>query len=351
MRSALYYPHTTVRNEHLIKTALLLWDRLEYIVPWPRFRPHYGNRDVERAMDLIGVPHTPDEDEKRETHARLEELVSRRLPPQFYFRQQRGYPHDHYEVHPQKFLPESWVLLEKANLSGELLPNSDYPLSELGGLTVMSILADCCAGTTRSRITDRGDAYATVATFLGNDPSGPKITKADAHGQLVPIGLKVIDTSRVSIDALVNLRRREATESGHTLRDLRHRYVDSLETYVSRLVHVRTTNADAKEVQRQFADDMRTDLNDLRAELGFARKEVWFSKEIIALATTAVGTVASWLYGAPLALEGVITAVGLPVTIGGLLGTRNTYLKKRQAVMKEHPMAYLLEAQRHGLGG
>jgi hypothetical protein len=349
MRSALYYPHTTVRNEHLAKTALLLWDHLEYIVPWPHFRSHHESRGIAKAMELIGRPHCPGDDEKQEAHTRLKEVVSRKLPPQFYFARRSGLRVDEqYEMYPEKLSPDSWDLLRNARLSGKLLPNSDYPLSEFGGLMVMSILADCCAGTTRSRITDRGNAYATLAGFLGNDPTGPKVRKADAHGQLVPISLKVIDTSRVSIDALIRLRKREEKESGHTLRDLRHRYVDGLEVYVDRLVNQKATKADAMEIQRQFANDMKADFKDLRAELGFARNEVFLSKEFFATVLTATGTVASWLYGAPLALEGVITAAGVPAAIGGLLGVRNKYLKERQSVMKKHPMAYLYEARRHG---
>ena len=186
---------------------------------------------------------------------------------------------------------------------------------------VMSILADCCAGTTRSRVTDRGNAYATLAGFLGNDPSGPKIRKADAHGQLVPISLKVIDTSRIDIGALIRLRRREQKESGHTLRDLRHRYVDGLESYVSKLANEKATKADATEIQRQFANDMKADFKDLRAELGFARNEVFLSKEFVATVLTATGTVASWLYGVPLALEGIITAAGVSCSNWQSLGS------------------------------
>jgi hypothetical protein len=49
MRSALYFPHTRVSDVGLIKTALLLWDNLEYIVPWRDFRVQYSNRRVAEA--------------------------------------------------------------------------------------------------------------------------------------------------------------------------------------------------------------------------------------------------------------------------------------------------------------
>jgi len=350
MRSALYYPHTSIRNEHLVKTALLLWDHLEYIVPWPHFHAHHGGHDIRRAMELIGLPHCPADDEKEETHTRLKELVRRKLPLQFYFNRDHRDWHDApYEIYPEKLFPESWRLLRDARMSGKLLPNSDYPLTELGGLLVMSILADCCAGTTRSRVTDRGEAYATVSGFLGNSPGGPKIRKADAHEQLVAISLKIINVSRLDIQTLIRLREREAKEVGHTLRDLRHRYVDGLEAYIARIVNEKTTKADAAEIRRQFADDMKGDLKDLQAELGFARKDALLSKEFLVTGLAAIGTVASWLFSTPVNLGDVFTAAGAPVTIGGLLATRNKYLKDRAATLKKHPMAYLYETGLQGL--
>jgi hypothetical protein len=355
MRSALYYPHTHIQNESLIKTALLLWDRLEYIVPWDHFRSRYKERWIAEAMELIGVPHCPDPDEQREAHMRLEEFVQRRLPGEFYLSRgpgrRRSFDQEEpYEMYPEKLLPESWETLHKARMAGKLLHSSDYPLTEYAGLTVMSILADCCAGTTRSRVTDRGDAYATVAGLLGNKPDAPKVKKPDAHAQLVPISLNVIDAGAIDLGALIKLRKREEKESSSSLRDLRHRYLDGLEGYVARLADTTTTKADAKEIQRQFADDMKRDLKDLKTELGFARTDVFTSNKFIAIVVTGVGTAASWLAGMQLPLEGVITLGGAPVAIGGLLAVRNKYLKEREAILKKHPMAYLYEAGRPGLG-
>jgi hypothetical protein len=348
VRSALYYPHTTIRNHDLIRTGLLLWDRLEFIVPSDHYRPHYPSKRIAEAMELIGVGHRPNDEEKRDAHQNLRQAVARKLPPQFYFDRRAPFSAMNkdmrlgeigaiYEMYPEKLFHRTWQMLRRAQLS------EDYQLSAAGGLMVMSALADSCAGTTRSRVTDEGDAYATVAGLLGNNPGGPAIKKADAHGQLVAISLKVIDTSTVSIERLIQLRKREATETGHTLRDLRHRYQNGLETYAVRLLNERVTKADASEILRECEDDMKTDLRDLRAELGFARRDALLSKEILAFALTAVGTAASWLFGVPVALEGVVTAAGAPVAIGGLLAARNKYLKERRSILKEHPMAYLYE--------
>ena len=84
MRSALYYPHTTIESADLVKSALFLWDRLEFIVPWEEFRPSYDDPNLARAMELIGAPRYPSDAEKSEAHEHVADLVSRTLPPKFY---------------------------------------------------------------------------------------------------------------------------------------------------------------------------------------------------------------------------------------------------------------------------
>ena len=139
---------------------------------------------------MIGLPHLPDELEKQETHTRIEELLGRRLPPQLYYHTSRDF-NDRFEMFPQKLLPETWDLLRRGRMAGKLMRNLDFPLSEPGGLMIMSILADGCAGGTRSRVTDRDDAYATLSGFLGNIPDAPPANKSEAYGSLVPLSVRV----------------------------------------------------------------------------------------------------------------------------------------------------------------
>src|SRR5713101_2612651 len=91
MRRALYYPHTEIpetrEGERILKRALLLWDKLEYIAPYSDFRPYYADHSFNEAIELIGLPHVPDEAEKRDVHEQVEELVTRpNLPDVFYYR-------------------------------------------------------------------------------------------------------------------------------------------------------------------------------------------------------------------------------------------------------------------------
>lgn len=56
MLFALYYLHATVRDPSLLKTDLLLWDRLEFDTPSPncKLKFHDGNKDVDETLEIVG---------------------------------------------------------------------------------------------------------------------------------------------------------------------------------------------------------------------------------------------------------------------------------------------------------
>jgi hypothetical protein len=154
MRSALYYPHTEIRSEGLLKTSLMLWDRLLVIVPFADFKPHYDSPESRKSFELIGKCHSPSDSEKKQAHDLVEDFATRPLPDAFsYFSVQD--PNEIYEVYPQKLLPETWRILQQAGLAGAPLADADYPTTGPTGLSLMSLLADCCAGDTLVRVTDR----------------------------------------------------------------------------------------------------------------------------------------------------------------------------------------------------
>ena len=51
MRSALYYPHTKIRSEELLKSSLLLWDKVSSIVPWQHFDEKYPDPPCRRQSN------------------------------------------------------------------------------------------------------------------------------------------------------------------------------------------------------------------------------------------------------------------------------------------------------------
>lgn len=72
MLVALYYPHTAIRSKNLLKTALLLWDSVECIVPRSNWRMEapFKEKYYNEAIDLIVRPHVPNQQQKN--HANIE---------------------------------------------------------------------------------------------------------------------------------------------------------------------------------------------------------------------------------------------------------------------------------------
>ena len=344
MRSALYYPHSSIGSENILKTALLLWDNIEYIAPWQGFRPEYATRAQAEAAEIIARERVPSVEEKKKAHEEIEEFATRTLPEAFMFQgvEQNG----DYEIYPQKLLPETWHLLREMHIAGDPRQNLDIPFSAPTGLSLMSILADCCAGKTRARVTDRADAYAFVTNLLqGDSENKTEPVGQEANECFVAITLNVVDASTIDLSRLVELRKREQKSGGHAIRDLRHRYVDRMESYAKATTETVGTKSDAEELKRQLTDNMKDDLAALKDELKFARNDVLFSREMITAAVAAVGTIAALALGAAPVLEGVITATGAPITVGGLFATRNKFLSTRKSLLQKHPMAYLYELQ------
>lgn len=122
------------------------------MVPWDGFRPDFHDRDHARAFELIGVPHVPSYEEKKQAHEIVEDFATRALPEAFSYISMDY--RDDWPVHPEKLLPETWHMLRATGLAGRQSPRSGIPVTEPTGLSLLSILADCCAGQSFARITD-----------------------------------------------------------------------------------------------------------------------------------------------------------------------------------------------------
>src|ERR1017187_6504467 len=122
MRSALYYPHTTIANESILKRALLLWDKIEYISPWQGYGPDYGDPLFAEAAEIVAMPHVPSPEEQTQAHHQIEDLATSSLPDAFYFHSREA--KRDYEIYPQKFLPETWRLLRQVQMAGDPRANS-----------------------------------------------------------------------------------------------------------------------------------------------------------------------------------------------------------------------------------
>src|SRR6202790_4059281 len=238
MRSALYYPHTEVKSIGLLKTSLLLWDWLEYIVPWEHYEPNYAKYpSCGKAMALIGERHYTSDQEKEQADEVMESLVHGGLPPSFYIgaSDYAAVPKDErrsYEVWAGKLLEKTWDRLKHAGIAQQSSSSSDYQLTPSAGLTVMSVLADSCAGGPRRRVPDRPMAYATIAKLLSQDDpgAGPGAAAPAQLAGLVHSTLKIVDATAIPLQKLIAFRKNEAKEHGHFTRNLRRRYVERIES-------------------------------------------------------------------------------------------------------------------------
>jgi hypothetical protein len=350
MRTALYFPHTEIKTESLLKKSLLLWDYLEYIVPESGYSPHYSKKEMAEAVELIGKPLVPNRYEKLKTHSMVEDFATGTLPDPFFYKDTGGYADRDYLIYPQKFLGETWSMLQALQLAGKNLINDDYPLARPAGLSVMSILADCCAGETRARVTDQALAYATIANLTNNNAERTDVMdgmKFSAYESTVSMTLGLLEMSSLPLANLIRFREREASErGGYSLTTLRHNYLTKIEDHVKELskgLNIR----DLKELERNFDSDMKSDLKHLTEELWRAKVDVVLSKESFAvLATVTVGIAASHIL--PFAVPGVVLMTGMPVTVGaGALSSVNKYAMNRKSILDKHPMAYLYELERH----
>lgn len=117
MQTAIYYPHTRPAGSDILRTALLLWDEVEFIVPWEGFVPEGVDRDVAEVFDVIGRESVPTDEAKRLAHERIEEFATQRLPDFFRHRAPDpgwGSPY----MFARKLLPETWEMLRELGLAG-----------------------------------------------------------------------------------------------------------------------------------------------------------------------------------------------------------------------------------------
>lgn len=356
--SGLYYPHTQLSTyepaaERLLKRALLLWDHLEFIVPEDRYQTYYPDGNVSEAIEIIGKKHVPSAQEKQEAHERIEELLTRPglVPEAFLYRGS-----DPYEIYPEKFMEETWKLLKESKFAGELMPQGPYAMNPQVGLTMMAILADCCAGTTLNRVTDRAQAYAGLTGLFGDQGEDTSLLDRTVDStlrlfrpaeNLVSLRLSMLDIDRISLDQLVEFRKREAAEGGHTLRDLRHRYAQRIENQVQQIAGneggKELTPSDIAELERRFAQENEDDLSQLMSELRAEAIQGVLSKDVVVTFLGVAGLAASLVYPPAAALQGVLSPAGGAVSVGGIVAARSKYLKARSDVLRKHPMAYIYE--------
>jgi hypothetical protein len=282
--AALYYPHIAIENEGLLKNALFLWDQVELICPFEAFPYHPQDPDHRAAFDAIARPVRPSEREMRDAHEAILEVANSNLPDWFF--PERVNKNFHYHLHPEKFLSDTWHELQRTKLAqpvyvdieppaprsyireiGERARQQAYETTQAFGLTMLSILADCCGGTQKQLVTDEIDSYAALDRYLkliGGSGKLPWWSRERAHDRLVTMSVEMADVSGVSLPALVKIRDREAAQP--RLRIMRHNYANKLDSYITRLGTEARSAGDVREIARLFQNEVAEDIGLLREE-------------------------------------------------------------------------------------
>jgi hypothetical protein len=340
MHSALYYPHTTIEDPGLIKTSLLLWDTVTTIVPSSDFRPHYSAEALSEAWELVGRVHCPSENEKAEVHDIVKDFVDGPVLEEFLYTPNSLAFGEVYEIYPQKLLESTVQLLNQRGLLGSRLPNSDLPASQLMGLHLMNILADCCAGDEMARITDRQSAYDLLAGLLVEKHSA--LRTGETREAVISLTLDLLDLRSIELKKLIEFRKREEREAtGWQYRELRHRYSDRIDEQLKKL---RTAKGDVGRdaVREEFRSEMQDDVRSLKEALGAnvfqsALTYTGLTSTVLVAAYEAVAHLVGWGGTPPTAL----TPVAATSAITGLLMLKSKFGKTRAEVLRKHPMAYL----------
>jgi hypothetical protein len=139
------------------------------------------------AFELIGRTHLPSERAMAEAHRKVLAFIEKDIPAPFIY----NIDGPTYNIYPEKLLHKTWRALVKSDLV-RTDRHQEVDLTRPMGLALMNILADCCAGKTRARITDERDAYRNVMTLLSADKR--LLDDADeSHEFLVPHSLRVFE--------------------------------------------------------------------------------------------------------------------------------------------------------------
>jgi hypothetical protein len=216
----------------------------------------------------------------------------------------------------------------------------------------MSILADCCAGTSRSRVTDRSDSYAKLTSLLAQRARETQLrdkmvdtslSAAPEGDLLIALKLSLLDVDALDLGKLVDFREREATESGHTLRDLRHRYVERIENQVKKASTTAATGTDIELLEREFTQECKDDVAALQQELQMEKRGALLSKDVLVTLIAATGSLALALFANQFHIPTVFTLAGGLPTAGGILSARDKFIKSRSDILRKHPMAFICE--------
>jgi len=321
METAIYYPSIGCSNRELVKEALFLWDRLEFIVPNEGMPITSGSDDKEldEAIELVGHKLVPSKEAKEIAHDEILDIVS--LPDVSKLKFELSDTKGIHGIYPQKFMPETWEELRNRNLvydgTGEF--SSSYVLDETLGLYMMSALAVSCAGGMKRVVTDKVDAYRSLYNSLADMTDSDDLQDKTP---LLTIPFKGINLNDVSFKRLLHLRKNE----DDLLQELRINYVANIDNCAREIEGVERIDL-IKEITDDYALTMERELRELKRALRVHASKTILSKEF-AVAVLCI------------AMEPFVPTGGI-LSTGALLKSLIDYKDKRREILKKSAASWL----------
>jgi len=318
-------------SDGLIKNALMLWDHVDLITPFNGL-PYFEEGPRGDALKEIARALKPSRSEQEQAHEVIMDLVDSTPAGKLRWPVEQRSEHS---VWPQKFLPQTWDELIARDLvtphyirgRAGRQEHRRFKMERRLGVLIMYVLADCCAGNTRELVTDEPGAHQAHERYL-KLISGATPVRSACHERLATLSLMALDLSRVSLGALVRVRKAEA--SNPALRAMRHSYVRKLDAYVQRLKGEARKVRDVEEIERLFQQEVRDDIGLLKDELGAEAKKVVFSKEFTAAVVLLAGAF----------IEPITGTLGAASV---LYKVKTDYKAARNKTLVGHPMSWLYQ--------
>jgi hypothetical protein len=340
MQNALYFPHIHVRTDRLMKSALLLWDQMEFIAPWENYEISYrefgyneeDTRNLEHAHRLILREHVPSYDEKHAAHDQVLDLATTPgLPERFW---KSTVNETSFAVHFEKLFDGTWEELSKLGIATKIRDDHDMMLPNLFGRATMTILAQCCAGNDTQLVTDSGRATDDVrqTTEIEERKRNKWTFESDEKYFSAVHTLNIVDVDKFTLPQLIEFRERELRETAPYQREFRRNYWNKLDQ-AAREYAAAKNERETKRVRERLQSSLTGEFEFLKEELGLGTVEALFTVDTAALVTLG----AAVAVGGPLG----ITAAAIAGVRGVLAKFTGSQIKEKAAMQKRAAAAYM----------
>ena len=340
MQNALYFPHIHVRTDRLMKSALLLWDQVEFITPWPNYEISYhdysynaeGTKTLEHAHRLIQLEHVPTDDEKRAAHDRVLDLATTPDLPQWFLKSEAD--DAGFSIYFEKLLYQTWDELTKLGIATKKKYDGDMVVPAPFGRATMTILAQCCAGNDTQLVTDSARATDDVRqTTEIEERKRNEVQFAAEEKYFSAIDtLNIVDVDKFTLPQLIDFRERELREAAPYQRVFRKNYWGKLDQAAQEYAAAKN-EPERKRIRKRFQSDLTAEFEFLKEELGLAKAETLFTVDTAALVTLGAAVATGGALGI-----GAAAVAGARGVLGKFTGWRS---KEKAALQKRAAAAYM----------